>query len=103
LTSDCFNGQGYRCEWPSGTWIACMNMGHGYGYKVCYDCIGKSGCRDWCTCQSQCICCECQTVADLRAEQHRQQAQAPHEHEHEHESEHKSEHEHAQPARAAAR
>jgi hypothetical protein len=49
-------------------------MGQGYGYKVCYDCIGKSGCRDWCTCQSQCICCGCRTVADLRAEQHRLQA-----------------------------
>jgi hypothetical protein len=65
-----------------------MNMGHGYGYRVCYDCIGKSGCSDWCTCQSQCLCCECQTMADLRAEQHRQQASAPHEH--------------AEPARAAA-
>ena len=49
-----------------------MNMGTGYGYKVCYDCIGKAGCRDWCTCLSQCICCRCQTVADLRA------AAAPH-------------------------
>ena len=70
-SSSCFNNQGYRCEWPNGTWIACMNMGTGYGYKVCYDCIGKAGCRDWCTCLSQCICCRCQTVADLRAEQHR--------------------------------
>jgi hypothetical protein len=74
FTSSCINGQGFRCEWPSGTWIACMNMGQGYGYKVCYDCIGKSGCRDWCTCQSQCICCGCRTVADLRAEQQRLQA-----------------------------
>ena len=80
LSSTCFNTQGYRCEWPSGTWIACMNMGHGYGYRVCYDCIGTSGCRDWCTCQSQCLCCECQTMADLKAEQHRQQTSAPHEH-----------------------
>jgi hypothetical protein len=104
LSSTCFNNQGYRCEWPSGTWIACMNMGHGYGYRVCYDCIGKSGCSDWCTCQSQCLCCECQTMADLRAEQHRQQTSAPHEHAaHEHaEHEHEHEHEHAEPARAGA-
>ena len=77
FSSDCFNGQGYRCEWPSGTWIACMNMGKGYGYKVCYDCIGPAGCRDWCTCLSQCVCCSCRTVADLRAEQQRLQAEHP--------------------------
>ena len=74
FTSGCFNRQGFRCEWPSGTWIACMNMGKGYGYKVCYDCINKNGCRDWCTCQSQCICCGCATVADLRTEQQSLQA-----------------------------
>jgi hypothetical protein len=74
FTSGCFNRQGFRCEWPSGTWIACMNMGKGYGYKVCYDCINKNGCRDWCTCQSQCICCGCATVADLRTEQQHLQA-----------------------------
>jgi hypothetical protein len=80
LSSGCFNTQGYRCEWPNGTWIACMNIGSGgYGYKVCYDCIGAGGCRDWCTCLSQCVCCECETVADLRAEQQRlQSAAAPH-------------------------
>jgi hypothetical protein len=76
FTSNCFNRQGYRCEWPNGTWIACMNMGRGYGYKVCYDCIGKSGCKDWCTCLSQCICCGCATVADLRVEQQRVQSPA---------------------------
>lgn len=73
FTSDCFNSQGYRCEWPQGTWIACMGLGKGYGYRVCYDCINKSGCSDWCTCQSRCVCCNCQTVADVRAEQHRVQ------------------------------
>ncbi len=73
-TSTCFNKQGYRCEWPNGTWIACMNMGNGYGYKVCYDCIGKGGCPDWCTCLSECICCDCLTAADLKAEQRRLQA-----------------------------
>jgi hypothetical protein len=71
FTSDCFNSQGYRCEWPQGTWIACMGVGKGYGYRVCYDCIGKSGCKGWCTCLSECVCCHCQTVADVRAEQHR--------------------------------
>jgi hypothetical protein len=73
-TGSCFNNQGYRCEWPSGTWIACMNLGNGYGYKVCYDCIGKAGCPDWCTCLSQCICCDCLTARDLKAEQRRLQA-----------------------------
>jgi hypothetical protein len=70
FTSNCFNRQGYRCEWPSGSWIACMNLGKGMGYKVCYDCIGAGGCRDWCTCLSECICCHCASPADVRAEQH---------------------------------
>jgi hypothetical protein len=74
FTSNCFNKQGFRCEWPSGTWIACMNVGRGYGYKVCYDCINSSGCQDWCTCLSECICCHCETVRDLRAEQQRIQS-----------------------------
>jgi hypothetical protein len=74
VTSSCFNNQGYRCEWPNGTWIACMNMGNGYGYKVCYDCIGASGCKGWCTCLSQCVCCQCKTVTDLRGEQQRMQS-----------------------------
>jgi hypothetical protein len=51
-----------------------MNIGHGYGYKVCYDCIGKAGCAEWCTCLSQCICCECETASDLKSEQRRLQA-----------------------------
>jgi hypothetical protein len=75
-SSGCINYQGYRCEWPNGTWIACMNVGKGYGYKICYDCINRSGCRDWCTCLSQCICCDCESVADLRAEQKRMQVTA---------------------------
>ena len=29
---DCFNKEGYRCEWPKGLWIACTGLGHGYGY-----------------------------------------------------------------------
>jgi hypothetical protein len=73
-SSNCFNRQGFRCEWPNGTWIACMNVGRGYGYKVCYDCKNHNGCKDWCTCLSECICCVCESVADIRAEQHRIQA-----------------------------
>ncbi len=73
FTSHCFNVQGYRCEWPSGSWIACMNLGQGLGYKVCYDCIGATGCRHWCTCLSECICCHCTSPADIRAEQRRLQ------------------------------
>lgn len=73
FTGNCFNRQGYRCEWPSGSWIACMKLGKGMGYKVCYDCIGAGGCRDWCTCLSECICCHCASPSDVRAEQHRLQ------------------------------
>jgi len=25
--SDCFNKEGYRCEWPHGYWIACTGLG----------------------------------------------------------------------------
>jgi hypothetical protein len=71
FTSDCFNRQGYRCEWPRGRWIACMGLGHGYGYRVCYDCIGPAGCRRWCTCLGTCVCCNCRSAADVRTEQHR--------------------------------
>lgn len=73
FSGNCFNRQGYRCEWPSGSWIACMNLGKGLGYKVCYDCISHTGCKDWCTCLSACICCQCSTPADVRAEQLRLQ------------------------------
>jgi hypothetical protein len=76
FTSTCFNDQGYRCEWPHGTWIACMGIGKGYGYRVCYDCISKSGCHHWCTCLGTCVCCDCKTAADVRAEQHRIQLTA---------------------------
>lgn len=77
FTGHCFNRQGYRCEWPSGSWIACMNLGKGLGYKVCYDCIGHGGCKDWCTCLSECICCGCSTPADVKAEQRRLAHAAP--------------------------
>jgi hypothetical protein len=71
--ANCVNTQGFPCEWPSGSWIACVNLGKGMGYKVCYDCIGASGCEHWCTCLSECICCHCASPADIRAEQKRLQ------------------------------
>jgi hypothetical protein len=69
FTSDCFNKEGYRCEWPHGLWIACTGLGHGYGYRICKDCIFRHRCDDWCTCLTDCICCTCKTAADLKAEQ----------------------------------
>jgi len=68
---NCINTQGFPCEWPQGSWIACIGLGKGLGYKVCYDCIGRSGCSQWCTCLSECICCRCASPADVRAEQRR--------------------------------
>ena len=65
----CFNKEGYRCEWPRGQWIACTGLGRGHGYKVCQDCKGYGGCRDWCTCLTYCICCGCKTAADFKEEQ----------------------------------
>jgi hypothetical protein len=73
FTSTCFNSQGYRCEWPAGEWIACTGLGHGQGIRICYDCKGASGCHGWCTCLSACICCNCKTIGDVRAEQQRMQ------------------------------
>jgi hypothetical protein len=73
-TGICFNNQGWRCEWPSGEWIACNGAGRGNGYYICYDCKGPGGCAKWCTCLSACICCQCLTAADLVAEQKRIQA-----------------------------
>ena len=72
-TSNCFNYQGYRCEWPAGHWTACTGLGRGYGYKICQDCIGPGGCRYWCTCLTECKCCNCTTQAEVVAEQHRVQ------------------------------
>lgn len=68
-TSGCFNNQGYRCEWPAGHWTACTGLGHGYGFKICQDCIGPGGCADWCTCLTQCKCCHCTTQEEVVAEQ----------------------------------
>jgi len=71
-TSTCFNSQGYRCEWPSGEWVACSGLGSfGHGIKICYDCIHGSACASWCTCLSACICCNCVSAADIKAEQQR--------------------------------
>jgi len=68
---DCFNKEGYRCEWPKGLWIACTGLGHGYGYKICKDCIFRHRCHDWCTCLTECLCCHCKSAADFKAEQYR--------------------------------
>ncbi len=70
-SGDCFNKEGYRCEWPRGLWIACTGLGHGYGYKICKDCIFRHRCRDWCTCLTECVCCHCKTAADFKEEQYR--------------------------------
>jgi hypothetical protein len=70
-TGNCFNNQGYRCEWPAGQWIACTGIGEGHGYKVCKDCIGPRGCPDWCTCLTHCYCCNCKTLEDFKREQQR--------------------------------
>jgi hypothetical protein len=69
FTGDCFNHEGYRCEWPHGLWIACTGLGHGYGYRICKDCIFRDRCRDWCTCLTDCVCCSCRTAEDFKAEQ----------------------------------
>ena len=69
FTSDCFNYQGYRCEWPRGQWLACTGLGKGHGFRMCHDCIGEGGCHRWCTCLSICVCCDCVTTADVRTEQ----------------------------------
>src|SRR6516165_6703724 len=79
LADDCTShcGPTPRCshcrptEWPQGLWIACNGLGHGYGYKMCKDCIFRHRCRDWCTCLTECVCCGCRTAADFKAEQHR--------------------------------
>jgi hypothetical protein len=69
-TNGCFNDQGYRCEWPAGYWVACNNLGHGYGARLCLDCI-NGNCATWCTCLTHCHCCGCTSAADVVAEQKR--------------------------------
>jgi hypothetical protein len=65
------NSQGYYCEWCSGSWIACNGAGSfGNGYYICYDCVDQ-GCAGWCTCLSECICCNCTNEKDLKTEQKR--------------------------------
>jgi hypothetical protein len=67
-----YNWQGYCCEYSSGTWIACSGLGNGHGYEVCSDCLGpKRECTYWCTCLSECICCDCNNSEDVRAEHKR--------------------------------
>jgi hypothetical protein len=68
-TSNCFNNQGFRCEWPGGSWVAARGGGKcGEAFYVCYDCIGSSGCPGWCTCLSGQICGQCCTPADVQQE-----------------------------------
>ncbi len=75
-TSNCFNYQGYRCEWPSGYWVAASGFGKcNEGFYLCYDCIGPGGCTDWCTQLSGLICGNCCKPENVRAEQKRIQEQ----------------------------
>jgi hypothetical protein len=68
-TSNCFNNQGFRCEWPSGYWVAASGFGKcNEGFYLCYDCKGSSGCPGWCTCLSNLICGPCCTPTDLQQE-----------------------------------
>jgi hypothetical protein len=65
------NACGGWCNYSSGWWVAynCSNLGLGHGYRVCTDCTCPSGdCNGKCTCLSACICCSCQTPADVEAE-----------------------------------
>ncbi len=70
------NNQGYWCEWLGGIWESANNLGHGLGYTLCYDCVSspidEAACDTWCTCPSACICCNCQTIAEVRAEMRQQ-------------------------------
>lgn len=76
-TCSCFNNQGFRCEWPSGSWVACTGLGVcGNGYEICRDCIGGSGCAGWCTCLSDCVACNACTEQQVRAEQQRIQEES---------------------------
>jgi len=72
------NRDGKWCEWCGGSWVACNGAGKfGNGYFICYDCVGSSSsssCNNWCTCLSECICCNCTSAQDVRAEQRRIQA-----------------------------
>ncbi len=71
-TGNCFNKEGFRCEWPSGSWVAASGFGKcNEGFYLCYDCIGPGGCYDWCTCLSNLICGNCCTPEELREEQKR--------------------------------
>jgi hypothetical protein len=71
-SSGCRNSQGEPCVYSSGNWVACNGAGRfGAGYFLCYDCVGPGGCYDWCTCLSECFCCNCTTPQDVRDEQKR--------------------------------
>jgi len=69
-----YNRQGYCCEYTGGRWVACTGLGKGHGYKMCYDCIdhghrnANNRCTDWCTCLTECICCQCTSAEQVRSE-----------------------------------
>lgn len=60
----------------NGCWIACTGLGTcGYGYVKCCDCTTPYGyCH--CGCQSTCICCNCCSPADVKAEHARLEREA---------------------------
>ena len=75
----CSNGVTCKCPcvYPNGYWVACSGLGSfGHGYELCQDCLkGNNGknCGSWCTCLSACICCNCTTPHQVRAEAKRVQ------------------------------
>ncbi len=67
------------CGYASGHWVAyqCTGLGTCHnGYKICTDCKcknshGQYDCNYTCTCLSACICCNCCTPQDVKAEMER--------------------------------
>jgi hypothetical protein len=64
------------CEWPGGIWESGHNLGKGgHGFTLCFDCVKKphdaTTCKTWCTCESECFCCNCVSAEDVRQEMHR--------------------------------
>ncbi len=68
VSPDC----GGWCNYSSGQWVAyqCTGLGEGNGYKMCIDCKCPD-CNNKCTCLSGCICCNCVTPEDVKAEMKR--------------------------------
>lgn len=58
--------------YDTGYWVACSGLGYsGNGYKLCWDCYCNGNCNNTCGCLSNCICCNCYSPAELKAEQAR--------------------------------